>query len=198
MIGVIDYGAGNLQSVTNALQHLESPSRSCVTPDDLARVDRLLLPGVGQFGAAVRRLAGNGLDEAILERVQAGVPLLGICLGLQLLFRQSDEAAGLMGLELLPGRTVRIEAKIVPHMGWNRVTLTRPCPLIDEGETSYFYFAHSYVAHLDWPQLLAGTTELDGREIPAIVGRERIWGVQFHPEKSGSAGLALLRRFAEC
>jgi glutamine amidotransferase len=198
MIGVIDYGAGNLQSVTNALQHLGLPTRSCETPDDLSRVDRLVLPGVGQFGAAVRRLAGDGLDEAILERVRAGVPLLGICLGLQLLFRQSDEATGLPGLELLPGRTVRIEAKIVPHMGWNRVTVTRPCPLIDEDEASYFYFAHSYVAHLDWPELLVGTTALDGREIPAIVGRDRIWGVQFHPEKSGAAGLALLRRFAEC
>jgi len=198
MIGVIDYGAGNLQSITNALQHLELPTRSCVTPDDLGRVDRLLLPGVGQFGAAVRRLAGDGLEKAILERVQAGVPLLGICLGLQLLFRRSDEAPGLMGLELLPGRTVGIEARIVPHMGWNRVTVTRPCPLIDEGEASYFYFAHSYAAQLDWPELLAGTTEIDGREIPAIVGRERIWGVQFHPEKSGPAGLELLRRFAEC
>jgi imidazole glycerol phosphate synthase glutamine amidotransferase subunit len=198
MIGVIDYGAGNLQSVINALNHLGLPTRRCVTPDDLRGLDRLLLPGVGQFGAAVRRLADRGLDGAVLDRVDAGVPLLGICLGLQLLLQNSDEAVGVTGLGLLPGRTERLEASIVPHMGWNRVVADGPCPLIDGDDAPYFYFAHSYVARLDSPTMLAGYAELDGRQVPAIVGRDRIWGVQFHPEKSGRAGLDLLRKFAAC
>ena len=195
MIGLVDYGAGNMRSVANALDHLGLPFEVCETPADLGRALRIVLPGVGHFGTAARRLSEVGMLEALRAQVEAGKPLLGICLGLQLLFAGSDEAPGEPGLGLLPGRTVRLEARRVPHMGWSRVVLERPFPLAEEG---YYYFAHGYVARVDSPEHLVGTVTIDGRSVPAVVGRDGLWGVQFHPEKSGEAGLALLAGFARC
>lgn len=198
MIGVIDYGAGNLQSVGHALDRLGLPFRVCATPDALDGCDRILLPGVGHFGAAAEALTRSELDVALRQRVEDGTPLLGICLGLQLLFAGSDEAPGVQGLALVPGRTVRLETRRVPHMGWNRVSWRRSDPLAGEKDDDYFYFAHGYVARVEDDEHLVGDVPIETGRYPAVVGRPGVWGVQFHPEKSGPAGLALLERFARC
>lgn len=198
MIGVVDYGAGNLGSVANALDRLGLDFSVCRSPRELRRTERILLPGVGHFGPAMRRLAECGLDDEVRHMATEGKPLLGICLGLQLLFETSDEAPGLPGLALLPGRSVRLEARRVPQMGWNRVEWRDDCPLSASSEPDYFYFAHSYVARLADDGDCLGTVEIDERDVPVVVGRGRTWGVQFHPEKSGPVGLSLLERFAQC
>lgn len=189
MIGVIDYGAGNLQSVANALDRLNVPFAVCTRPTEIDRVERIILPGVGHFGAAARAMAETGADESLRAAARAGKPLLGICLGLQLLLETSDEAPDLPGLGLLPGGNVRLEARRVPHMGWNRVRWN--------GREDHYYFAHSFVAD-PRPEHVLATAELEGREIPAAIGTGRILGVQFHPERSGERGLALIEEFCRC
>jgi glutamine amidotransferase len=198
MIGLIDYGAGNMQSVANALTHLDVPFRVCDGRGGLAGVDRILLPGVGHFGSAARHLCATGLMSAIREHALAGTPVIGICLGLHLLYGNSEEAPDAPGLDLLPGRVARLQASRVPHMGWNRVTCTASTRITDAGATAHYYFAHGYVAADTRPDQVAGTTEIDSTAVPAIVGENNVWGVQFHPEKSGADGLALLRRLATC
>ena len=198
MTGLVDYGAGNMKSVANALDRLGATFEVCETPEELRRVRRIVLPGVGHFSSAARRLTETGMLGELRDQVRAGTPLLGICLGLQLLFEGSDEAPGQPGLDLLPGRTVRLEARRVPHMGWNRVIAERSCALLPAAGGEYFYFAHGYVTRLGSPEHLLGSVAIDDRSHPAVVGREGLWGVQFHPEKSGEAGLALLRRFTGC
>ena len=186
MIALVDYGAGNLRSVEFALEHLSVPWRRAGDPDALVDADAVILPGVGAAESAMRELEARSLASALrtLDR-----PILGICLGMQLFFETSDEAPGVPGLGLLPGTNVRLAAKRVPHMGWNRVRW-------NDHETHY-YFAHSYVARPEPGDLLA-TVESDGVEIPAIVGRGDLLGVRFHPEKSGDAGLELLEAFCRC
>jgi glutamine amidotransferase len=198
MIGVVDYGAGNLGSVANALERLGLEFTICRSPRELRRAERVLLPGVGHFGPAMQRLDESGLGDAVRNMAEGGTPLLGICLGLQLLFETSDEAPGKRGLGLLPGRTVPLEARRVPQMGWNRVEWKGDCPLSDGGMPAFFYFAHSYVARLADDAHCLGTVDIEERDVPVVVGRGRTWGVQFHPEKSGPAGLSLLERFARC
>jgi imidazole glycerol phosphate synthase glutamine amidotransferase subunit len=189
MIGVIDYRAGNLQSVANALDRLRVPFAVCERSDQVAEAERIILPGVGHFGAAARALAETGTGEALRVAAEAGKPILGICLGMQLLLEESDEAPGVPGLGLLPGGNVRLEASRVPHMGWNRVRW-------GAGE-DYYYFAHSYVAAPRSEHVVA-TTEVDGHEIPVAIGRGATVGVQFHPEKSGERGLELIEEFCRC
>ena len=198
MIGIVDYGAGNLRSVANALGHVHADFRVCDAGKDLQTVDKVLLPGVGHFAAAVEHLTRTGLMQALREWRRQEKPILGICLGLQLLFEGSEEAPKAPGLGLLAGRVVQLQARRVPHMGWNEVAVAAACPLADEGDCDYYYFAHSYVAAPAAASLVTGTTNLDGLLIPAIVGNDQLWGVQFHPEKSGAAGLRLLARFARC
>ena len=196
MIGIIDYGAGNLLSVAHAFDHLGIPHRRCSAVGDLRGVERLILPGVGHFGAAGRHLRASGLDVAVTERARAGDPLLGICLGLQLLLDASDEPEGVDGLGLLPGRSVPLVARRVPHMAWNLVTAQQASPLLDQGD--YYYFAHGYVAELGVESHCVARTKVDRVDFPAMIGQGNVWGVQFHPEKSGDAGLALLTAFARC
>jgi len=189
VIGVVDYGVGNLQSVVNALDRLSLPYAVCRRPEEVAAADRLLLPGVGHFGAAARAIEANGVAAALREAALAGKPLVGICLGMQLLLEGSDEAPGARGLGLLPGKSVALEAKRVPHMGWNLVRWN--------GRRDHYYFAHGFVA-APRPEHVVATTELEGTELPAAIGRDRIVGVQFHPEKSGDRGLALLEELCRC
>jgi glutamine amidotransferase len=188
MIAIIDYGVGNLESIRRAVEHLGYPASLCTTPRELAEADAVILPGVGAFDAAMEVLA-DGLAGELGRRVSAGTPVLGICLGLQLLFSSSAEGKR-PGLGLLPGRVVRLPGGVrVPHLGWNRVEWdpsTQQTP-------AYYYFAHSYYP-VTGPECVLGRTHY-GVEFAAAVGCGRLLGVQFHPEKSGSAGLELLGDF---
>ena len=196
MIGIVDYGAGNLQSVQNAFDAVGASYAIVRDTTGLQECGHIVLPGVGNFGHMMRRLDELNLRTHLRERLIAGVPFLGICLGLQALFTGSAEAPDCDGLGIFPERVERFSAQErVPHMGWNNVTLTAhsrllPAPLLDP----FFYFAHSYFA-----PAVEGTTatcEYEHR-FAAALERENISGVQFHPEKSGPAGLAVIRRFLE-
>ncbi|GAB4574340.1 MAG: imidazole glycerol phosphate synthase subunit HisH [Anaerolineae bacterium] len=198
MIAVIDYGASNLRSVMHALTHLRVDARVATSPDALQGARAIILPGVGAFGAGMDQLRARGFEAPVKAAVEAGVPLLGICLGMQFLFEVSEEMGQHTGLGLLPGRVVRFPADLglkVPHMGWNQLTPTRPSPLlagIQAGD--YTYFVHSYYcAPADDADILA-TTDY-GLTFTAVVGRGNVYGVQFHPEKSQAVGLRILQNF---
>ncbi len=194
MIGIVDYGMGNLRSVQKAFEHLGFPAEISADPARLRQMDHLVLPGVGAFADAIARLRREGLDEAVLRAAAEGVPLLGICLGLQLMFEHSEENGHYDGLGLFPGTVARLQAPglKVPHMGWNTLD-TRACPLFDAGEHPAVYFVHSYRAPLI-PETCAVCEY--GEAFSAAVCRENVMATQFHPCKSGEAGLRMLRRFA--
>ena len=197
-VALLDYGMGNLHSVGKALEVAGAEVNVTPRPDDLDRAEALVLPGVGAFPRAMERLADLGLDRAILRAVGEGRPLLGICLGLQLLFEYSEEQGGSEGLGILPGRVTGLEVDglKVPHIGWARVEWTGDSPLnegIPNGEA--FYFVHSFVPRPDRPDRLATATY--GSPFTCAAGRDGVYGVQFHPEKSSEAGLRLLSNFVE-
>lgn len=196
MTGIIDYGAGNLHSVRNALSFLGADLKLCTSADDLAACDRLILPGVGAFGPAMAQLARYGLDEALHTFAASGKPLLGICLGMQMLFDESLEFGSHVGLGLIPGRVIPIDAKSlpVPHMGWNSLDVRFATPCISEGDAGrYVYFVHSFRA--DCSDKFIAADSAYGERIPAFVARDNVLGAQFHPEKSGTFGLSILKRF---
>lgn len=199
MIAIIDYGAGNLRSVANAFAFLGAGAVTINRPDQLANAGKIVLPGVGAFGAGMNALRDNGFEEPIKQAVSAGVPLLGICLGMQYLFESSDEMGQHRGLGLLPGRVTRFPADgpKVPAIGWNSLHIRQDNPLLMGIENSaYAYFVHSYyVEAADNADVLA-TTDY-GIEYAAVVGRDNIFGIQPHPEKSQSVGLRILRNFVE-
>ncbi len=198
---MVDYGMGNLRSVRKALDFLGFPSRLVRGPEELDGVAGVVVPGVGAFPDAMARLERNGMARAVADAAARGVPLLGICLGMQLLFAWSDEGAGAAGLGLLPGRVVRLEGGDglkVPHMGWNTAEWEAGFPLCS-GLTppAYFYFVHSYCvpAETALPPGSWWAVCRHGRPFLAAVQRGNVMGTQFHPEKSGRAGLALLANF---
>ncbi len=197
-VGICDYGVGNLRSVERALGEAGARPIISADPAELAACDGLVLPGVGAFAVAAATLRDRGLDSTITELVRGGRPILGVCLGFQLLFDESDEGAGGTGLGLLPGRVSRIAPHRgkVPHMGWNRLAIARPSRLL-EGVTDgeFFYFVHSYVVTPGDPGDVVATTD-HGGEVVAAVEHGAIQGTQFHPEKSGSAGLRVYANFA--
>jgi glutamine amidotransferase len=206
---IVDYGIGNLRSLEKAFAAVGVDVERSGDPAAVARADRLVLPGVGAFGACAAALRDHGLAEAVTERARAGAPLLGVCVGMQLLFEASEEdgeAGAPPGLGLLPGRVVRFPDGLtepdgrplkVPHVGWNALAPARPHALLaglDAG--AHVYFVHSYhAAPADAADVLARATH--GVAFPAVVGRGNVLGAQFHPEKSQAAGLRLLRNFAE-
>lgn len=197
-IGVVDYGMGNRRSVEKAIERVGA--RVVVTSDHdaLRAADGLVVPGVGAFAAAMESLRGLGLDELIVERARAGTPVLGLCLGMQLLFESSTELGGDTGLGLLAGEVVALDAPglKVPHIGWNEVTFTRPSPLTEGlGERAAFYHVHSFVPQPADEYDVLGRGEY-GRPFVSIVGRDKVFGAQFHPEKSSADGLALLANFS--
>ncbi|WP_428911030.1 imidazole glycerol phosphate synthase subunit HisH [Niallia sp. Krafla_26] len=203
MIGVVDYGMGNLFSVSQALKRLEVPYFISEEPTELAKADGLILPGVGAFKDAMVLLNESGLADFIHEYVKTGKPLLGICLGMQLLFEESEEGGFSKGLGLLPGRVVRFPGKSgseglykVPHMGWNRLEWVNPSPITKELEEDYAYFVHSFYVQTDNEEILIGKSSYY-EEVPAVVGRENIYGMQFHPEKSSKLGVKLLTNFTK-
>ena len=197
-IALIDYGMGNRRSVEKALEHVGAQVLRTADHDEIAAADGLLVPGVGAFPEAMRRLRAAGLDEVIRERAAAGVPVLGICLGMQLLFDSSTEHEGAEGLGLIPGEVTRLDTRgaKLPHIGWNEVVFRRPGALTRSlGPTAAFYHVHSFVCHPADANDVVGTGEY-GETFASVVERGLVMGAQFHPEKSSRAGLALLGDFA--
>jgi glutamine amidotransferase len=197
-IAVLDYGMGNLRSVEKALEHVGASAEVTSDPEQARRSDGLILPGVGAFPRAMEEIRARGLDELIGERRAAGVPILGICLGLQLLFDETTELGGSVGLGLLPGGVGDLEADglKVPHIGWSPVRWERRSRLVEgiDSETP-FYFVHSFAPTPADSDDLLGTATY-GARFACAAERDNVYGIQFHPEKSSSAGLRLLSNFA--
>ncbi|MBF0341719.1 MAG: imidazole glycerol phosphate synthase subunit HisH [Magnetococcales bacterium] len=206
MITVIDYGSGNLRSVAKALETAGAEVLVSGRPEDALRADHLVLPGVGAFADCRHNLEAAGLIPPILEHLQAGKPFLGICVGMQLLFGEGHEFGIHPGLDLVPGQVVRFANDMpdphapgqrlkVPHMGWNRVRFTAPHPLWHGiPDQTHFYFVHSYHGQAEDPAMVAAWCD-HGIAFPAAVARDNLFGTQFHPEKSQTAGLKLLENF---
>jgi len=198
-ISLLDYGAGNLPSVERALQRLGVQSERVSTSDGVAKAAALILPGVGHYGALIRALDRDELRESLIAALERGVPFLGICLGLQALFQNSEEAPDLRGLQILPG-SVRVLSGAVklPHMGWDQVEVKGESRLLEGIDSeAYFYFAHSYAVPncVDEPALETRATCSYGGEFVAVTEKENLLAVQFHPEKSGDAGQHVLQNF---
>jgi glutamine amidotransferase len=198
-VGIVDYGMGNRRSVEKALERVGARVALTGDHDTLMAADGLVVPGVGAFPAAMARLRDAGLDELIVRRAQAGTPVLGVCLGMQLLFERSSELGGDEGLGLLPGEVVALAPDPatlkVPHIGWNVVTMMRSSPLLEAvPERCAFYHVHSFVARPGEAGDVLGRGDYGGPFV-SMVARDPIYGVQFHPEKSSTHGLALLRNF---
>ncbi|MCE5229345.1 imidazole glycerol phosphate synthase subunit HisH [bacterium] len=199
MITIIDYGMGNLRSVAKALEHLGLASEITSDPERIAAAERLILPGVGAFGDAMAELGRRGLIAPIRAYAGSDRPLIGICLGMQLLFDDSEEAPGVAGLGLIPGRVRRFEPGLkVPHMGWNTVRQGRPSPLFaGVPDNDYFYFVHSYYVDPapEAASCAAGLTTY-GIEFASVLTHGNVFATQFHPEKSQKRGLKMLENFA--
>ncbi len=198
MIGIIDYGVGNLFSLRSSFAAIGAEAFVSGDPAELRKADRLILPGVGAFGDAAQKLRDTGLDVFVKEQAACGKPLMGICLGMQLLFEKSYEYGEHEGLGLLQGQVVGMSGKLpadlkIPHMGWNALELTKPAKLLENG--SYVYFVHSFYAE-NCADSIAAVTDY-GIPITAAVEKDNIFGCQFHPEKSGNVGLAILKKFCE-
>jgi glutamine amidotransferase len=196
MIAILDYGAGNLRSVQNTLEAIGARYTLTRSAEGLRSASRIILPGVGHFGQLMRSLDQLGVRESLIEQIAAGVPFLGICLGLQALFQRSSEAPDLPGLGIFAGDIERfpLDAR-VPHMGWNTLDFTKPSRLLkDIAPESHVYFAHSYFAPVC--EATAATTTYT-RPYTAALEQDNIFGVQFHPEKSGPIGLRIVQNFVE-
>ena len=199
MTGIIDYGVGNLFSLKSSLAYLGE--RCTVSSDEeiLHEADRIILPGVGAFGDAAEKLRDLGLDRFVRREAESGKPLMGICLGMQLLFESSEEFGKHQGLGLLQGEIVSMEGRIpielkIPHIGWNRLIRKKEHALLyGLPDLSFVYFVHSYFAHGCDDSLIAATDY--GQELTAVVAKKNVMGCQFHPEKSGKTGLQILRNF---
>ena len=203
-VAVVDYGMGNLQSVVQALRTAAPAGVEVVrthSPDEVRAADRLVVPGQGGFRDAAARLAQDGLGESLLEKMRAGAPYLGICLGLQILFESSEEAPGAVGFGWFKGSVDKLAGGPgikIPHMGWNALQLASGGhPLLDAagGPDTYVYFVHSFHAVASEPDVVKATVQHGENLVTAAVSRDNVMATQFHPEKSQAAGIALLRRF---
>jgi glutamine amidotransferase len=198
MITLIDYGGSNMRSVQKAFEHLDVPLQVATTADEIGRAEKLVLPGVGAFGAGMDALRRREMEAAIRDRVDQGRPLLGICLGMQFLFESSQEMGQHAGLGLLAGDVVRFPADgpKIPHMGWNQLEHAGDHPLLQSVPSgSYTYFVHSYYCRPADESTIIARTDY-GLRFAAIAGRDNIYGIQFHPEKSQHVGLTILRNFS--
>ena len=196
-IAIVDYGAGNLMSVHNTLDYLGYENKIAASADVIENAAGVILPGVGAFPDAMAALTDSGLTETVLKAAKEK-PFLGICLGMQMLFEESDEVRPCRGLGLLPGRIERIETSLkLPQIGWNALDILRPNAMTEGLENgSYVYFVHSFMAKPSDENDLAAVTDY-GTRVPAMVARGNLFGCQFHPEKSGEVGLQMLRNFAK-
>lgn len=201
MIAIIDYGVGNLFSLTSSFKYVGADVIVTSNPDEIKKADKIILPGVGAFGDAIKKLKDTGLDKIVIEEANNGKPLMGICLGMQLLFEKSYEYGEHDGLGLLKGSVVPMDGYIdknlkIPHIGWNALDIKKENPLfkyLKSGDC--VYFVHSYFA-ADCEESLLATTEY-GKELTAAVAYKNVMGCQFHPEKSGDVGLKILKAFCE-
>ena len=195
MIAIVDYGAGNLRSIQRALEAAGATIKITGDPDEVIAADRVVLPGVGNAAAAMTRLRASGLADAVAETAATGKPLLGICLGMQLLSGDQEEGPT-TGLGLLDGNVTALPDTLkVPQMGWNKAAFRLHTPL-EEREPAYFYFVHSYIVNpTDRAEIAAETNY--GIRFPSIVARDNVWGFQFHPEKSGRDGLQLVQTWVD-
>lgn len=199
MIAIVDYGAGNLRSVRNALVHLGANVVTVDQPDQLQNAEKIVLPGVGAFGAGMNALRERGFVESIIEAANSGTPLIGICLGMQYLFETSEEMGQHDGLGLLKGRVLKFppSTPLIPHIGWNQLQFQRQHPFLNGvQDRSYAYFVHSYYVEPAEPAEILATTDY-GLEYASIVGHNNVFGIQCHPEKSQSVGLQILKNFVE-
>lgn len=198
MISIIDYGVGNLGSVQKAFEALGVNAVITGDPEVISSSKAIVMPGVGAFPDAMRELDTKGITEVIIEGAKNGKPILGICLGMQLLFEVGYEVEACDGLGLIEGSIHRIEGDVkIPHMGWNSLELVNNSSILKEiPENSYVYFVHSFFAQVKNRYDLSAVTSYGG-EVPAIVSKGYIFGVQFHPEKSGSIGMKILKNFGE-
>lgn len=206
MINVIDYEMGNLRSVAKAFERLGARVRVSADPRDIVTADKVVLPGVGAFRDCIDNLRAGGFVEPLLDHIESGKPLLGICVGMQMLFDESHEFGTHQGLGLIPGKVVRFPSGMteagerlkVPHMGWNNLAVRRSAPLFaDIADGSFVYFVHSYYCAADNSADIAATCRYGDIEFCAAVWRENIMATQFHPEKSQDIGLKIFQNFAE-
>lgn len=200
MIAIIDYGAGNIQSVSKALRHIGAECFITRDRDEILGADAALLPGVGSFGDTVDSLDKFGIRDTVREIIDAGKPFMGICLGMQLLFPESEESPGARGFGIFDGSITRIppgEGLKIPHMGWNSITINPESRLLRGiGENPYVYFVHSYYLTAEERSIVAAQTEY-GVKIDAAVEKGNVFATQFHPEKSGDVGLMILKNFVK-
>lgn len=198
MIAIIDYDAGNIRNVENALHALSEEAVVTREPEVILQSERCILPGVGAFGDAMEKLRRYGLVPVLRQYAESGKPFLGICLGLQLLFASSEESAGVPGLGLLPGTVRRFPEATglkIPHIGWNDIRFPRKSRLFDGiSDGSYVYFVHSYYLQAGDENIVAATTEY-GVTVHAAVEKDNLFACQFHPEKSGEVGMQILKNF---
>ncbi|MCJ7690958.1 MAG: imidazole glycerol phosphate synthase subunit HisH [Clostridiaceae bacterium] len=198
MIAIVDYGVGNLKSVQNALKTLNIPSVISSDNEEIANSRSIIVPGVGAFPDAMKNMKTRGIDKVIISVAKQGKPILGICLGMQLLFEESYELEKCQGLGFFKGTIVKLEGSIkIPHMGWNSLSFENSTPLLKGvKENNYVYFVHSYYAKVNENEKgIVNAYSTYEKKIPAIVSKGNIFGMQFHPEKSGEAGMKLLQNF---
>lgn len=197
MIAVIDYGAGNLHSVKNALDYLGAESVITSSSEEILKADKVILPGVGSFGDAMRRMEEKQLTESVKRAADGTKPFLGICLGLQLLFESSEESPGVAGLGIFKGSVVKIpeHGLKIPHMGWNNISLAKESRILPQNKP-YVYFVHSYYINAQDKSDVSAYTEY-GERLDVAVERGNVFATQFHPEKSGEVGLGILKRFLD-
>mgnify|MGYP002861305663 CR=1 FL=1 len=200
MISIIDYDAGNIKSVEKALEYLGQKAVITRDRDEIMASEGVILPGVGSFGDAMGKLKEYNLINTIYDVVDKKIPFMGICLGLQLLYRDSEESPGVSGLGILKGSILKIPERPglkIPHMGWNELEMGVECPLLKNlGDAPYVYFVHSYMAECK-EENLSAWVEYGGKVPAMIYDGKFVYGAQFHPEKSGDVGLQILRNFAE-
>ncbi|MFH0986310.1 MAG: imidazole glycerol phosphate synthase subunit HisH [Candidatus Omnitrophota bacterium] len=200
MIAIIDYGMGNLRSVSKALEYLGASCKLCSKGNDLARASKVILPGVGAFGDAMKELRSRGFIEPIRELVARKTKLMGVCLGLQLFFEKSEENPGAKGLGIFKGsvRKFRSTTVKVPHMGWNDLKVLKKHPLLEGIPTGeYFYFVHSFYGKPAVKSLALASCKYGREDFAAVVGNDHVFATQFHPEKSQEAGLRILKNFIQ-
>ncbi|MFL0196488.1 imidazole glycerol phosphate synthase subunit HisH [Clostridium sp. WILCCON 0269] len=196
MISIIDYGMGNLKSVKKALKYIGVDAKITANEYDIENSKGIILPGVGAFPEAMKNLKNKKLDVVIKDTAAKGIPLIGICLGMQLLFDTGEEIEKCSGLGLIPGNITKLYGDIkIPHIGWNSLTVKKECSIL-EGipQNSYVYFVHSFYAELECEENL-NAYSFYGVDVPAVVNKGNVYGTQFHPEKSGDVGIKMLKNF---
>ena len=199
MIAIIDYGAGNLHSVKNALDFLGADSVITGSADEIKGADKVILPGVGAFGDAMKCLSESGLTDTVREVISDGKPFLGICLGLHMLFEESEETPDVKGLGIFKGKAVKIPdtGLKIPHMGWNSIKLTKDSKILKNiGTEPYVYFVHSYYIKPEDKSIVSAYTEY-GERLDIAVEKDNVFATQFHPEKSGDLGMTILKNFTQ-